>query len=87
MSNSLRQTELAGSKTNLEFLISLAEHPDFHAMTVDTKWIDRKVDELTKTAEPSASILLAAALAVVGDRAAKVHFQGSIFGLIFTDHY
>ena len=76
LSNSLRQTELAGSKTNLEFLISLAEHPDFHAMTVDTKWIDRKVDELTKTAEPSASVLLAAALAVVGDQAAKSAFSG-----------
>ena len=76
LSLNLRQTELAGSKTNLGFLISLVEHPDFHAMQVDTKWIDRNVHILTKSSEVSHSALLSAALAILGKDAAQNDFAG-----------
>ena len=76
LSASLRQTELAGSKTNLGFLISLAEHPDFHAMQVDTMWIDRNVDALTKLTDISTSALLSAVLAIIGKDAAQNDFAG-----------
>ncbi len=76
LSASLQQTELAGSKTNLSFLISIAKHPDFHAMQVDTKWIDRNVDALTKPSDTSASALLSAALATLGKGAAQNDFAG-----------
>ncbi len=76
LSASLRQTELAGSKTNLGFLISLAEHPDFHAMQVDTMWIDRNVDALTNLSDISTSALLSAVLAIIGKDAAQNDFAG-----------
>ncbi len=76
LSASLRQTELAGSKTNLGFLISLVEHPDFRAMQVDTKWIDRNVDALTEAPDISSSALLSAALAILGKDVAQDAFAG-----------
>ena len=76
LSASLRQTELAGSKTNLGFLISLVEHPDFRAMQVDTKWIDCNVDALTESPDISSSALLSAALAILGKDVAQDAFAG-----------
>ncbi|MAI57920.1 MAG: 3-methylcrotonyl-CoA carboxylase [Rhodobacteraceae bacterium] len=65
LSAALRETELAGSKTNLSFLIDLAEHSDFAKFAIDTNWIDRNVKHLVQTANPSVNALLSAVLAAV----------------------
>ena len=65
LSISLRKIELAGCKTNLSFLIALAEHPDFATMAIDTRWIDRKVEELTRSVGPSLPARISAVLTAV----------------------
>ena len=61
----LRKTKLAGSLTNLEFLIQIAEHDDFVGGQIDTSWIDRNVKNLTSDHAPSQVAILSAALAVL----------------------
>ena len=59
----LVDTEVAGSVTNLDFLIALTRHPGFNRGEVDTGLIARDIDALTRAAVPDAR---ARALAVIG---------------------
>ena len=65
LSAALRETQLAGSKTNLNFLIRLIENSDFAKVEIDTNWIGRNFVSLTKMATPSVQTLLAAVLAAI----------------------
>ena len=59
----LVDTEVAGSVTNLDFLIALTRHEDFGQGEVDTGLIERDLDALVAAAEPDPR---ARALAVIG---------------------
>lgn len=59
----LADTEVAGSVTNLDFLIALTRHDGFGAGEVDTGLIARDLDALVAAAEPDPA---ARALAVIG---------------------
>ncbi|HMQ41542.1 MAG TPA: acetyl/propionyl/methylcrotonyl-CoA carboxylase subunit alpha [Paracoccus sp. (in: a-proteobacteria)] len=59
----LVDTEVAGSVTNVDFLIALTRHDGFRAGEVDTGLIGRDLDALIAAAEPDPRAL---ALAVVG---------------------
>ena len=63
LESALVDTEVAGSVTNLDFLIALTRHEGFRAGEVDTGLIARDLDALVAAAEPEAA---ARALAVVG---------------------
>ncbi|MGE3307318.1 MAG: acetyl-CoA carboxylase biotin carboxylase subunit [Rhizobiaceae bacterium] len=66
LAGALKQTEIAGSTTNLAFLTALAEDSDFAAGDVDTGLIGRKQDALTALPAPSVATVAAAALAASG---------------------
>ncbi|MGD9913616.1 MAG: biotin/lipoyl-containing protein, partial [Rhizobiaceae bacterium] len=66
LAGALKQTEIAGSTTNLAFLTALAEDSDFAAGDVDTGLIGRKQDALTALPAPSVATVAAAALAATG---------------------
>ncbi|WP_353142729.1 acetyl/propionyl/methylcrotonyl-CoA carboxylase subunit alpha [Paracoccus sp. (in: a-proteobacteria)] len=59
----LVDTEVAGSVTNVDFLIALARHEGFGKGEVDTGLIARELDALIRAAEPDPA---ACALAVLG---------------------
>ncbi|MCZ0962582.1 acetyl-CoA carboxylase biotin carboxylase subunit [Paracoccus benzoatiresistens] len=59
----LVDTEVAGSVTNLDFLIALTRHDGFRAGEVDTGLIGRDLDALVAASEPQPA---ARALAVIG---------------------
>jgi 3-methylcrotonyl-CoA carboxylase alpha subunit len=63
LGEALRETEIAGSTTNLAFLSALAADADFGSGDVDTGLIDRKQDELTRTDTPDEWTIALAALA------------------------
>nr|WP_111301026.1 acetyl/propionyl/methylcrotonyl-CoA carboxylase subunit alpha [Paracoccus saliphilus] len=63
LEQALVDTEVAGSVTNLDFLIALTRHDDFRAGQVDTGLIARDLDALVAAAAPDARAM---ALAVVG---------------------
>ncbi|CUJ86898.1 Acetyl-/propionyl-coenzyme A carboxylase alpha chain [Ruegeria denitrificans] len=58
----LRQTEVAGTVTNLAFLGALTRHEGFAAGDVDTGLIGRDIDVLTLVAPVSAATCVAAAM-------------------------
>ncbi|MFK7892762.1 MAG: biotin carboxylase N-terminal domain-containing protein [Granulosicoccus sp.] len=61
MTSALQQTHIAGTVTNLEFLIALSKNTGFSAGEVDTGLIDRNLHELAALQEPPpVSKLLAA---------------------------
>ncbi|MDQ6436929.1 acetyl/propionyl/methylcrotonyl-CoA carboxylase subunit alpha [Mesorhizobium sp. LHD-90] len=62
----LEQTEVAGSVTNLAFLAALAQDADFASGDVDTGLIGRKQDFLTALPAPGLDIMTAAVLAASG---------------------
>ncbi|WP_157015123.1 acetyl/propionyl/methylcrotonyl-CoA carboxylase subunit alpha [Mesorhizobium xinjiangense] len=66
LARTLEATEIAGSTTNIPFLLALASEADFAAGDVDTGLIDRKRPELTALPGPSRSVLAHAALAASG---------------------
>ena len=62
----LDATEVAGTVTNLRFLVALARHEGFAAGEVDTGLIARDLDALTAEAAPEPWRLALAALGLVG---------------------
>ena len=66
LARALEQTEVAGTVTNLAFLARLARHQGFARGEVDTGLIGREQDALTAPEEPSAAVLVLAALAAAG---------------------
>ncbi|MFD1880938.1 biotin carboxylase N-terminal domain-containing protein [Paracoccus pacificus] len=63
LESALVDTEVAGTTTNLEFLIALTRHPGFRKGQVDTGLIGRDLETLTAAAAPDPR---ARALAVLG---------------------
>ena len=63
LERALRQTEVAGSVTNLDFLVALARHEGFGRGEVDTGLIARDLDGLMAQSEPDGAAL---ALGVIG---------------------
>ena len=63
LETALVDTEVAGSVTNVDFLIALTRHPGFNRGEVDTGLIGRDLDALVAAAEPDPR---ARALAVIG---------------------
>ena len=72
----LRQTEVAGTVTNLGFLSRLAEHEGFERGAVDTGLIARHQVELTQTQAPEPEIWTLAAVAAFGQDAAAAPLAG-----------
>ncbi len=66
LASMLEATEIAGSTTNIPFLLALATDGDFAAGNVDTGLIGRRQDALTALPGPSRSVLAHAALAASG---------------------
>ncbi|PSJ61306.1 acetyl-CoA carboxylase biotin carboxylase subunit [Pseudaminobacter soli (ex Li et al. 2025)] len=66
LATALKNTEIAGSVTNIAFLAALAEDADFAAGDVDTGLIGRKQAALTETPQPDATIVARAGLAASG---------------------
>ncbi|CAG9863400.1 unnamed protein product [Phyllotreta striolata] len=66
----LREYNIAGLETNVNFLLDLAGHPEFAAGNVHTNFIRDHYDSLFPKKEPTASQLCQAALSIVSlDRA------------------
>ena len=70
----LAATEVAGPRSNVEFLERLVRHPAVVEGTIDTGYLDAHLDEvLPRPAPPSRAVLLAAAaLALLDDEAAAL---------------
>ncbi|MCC1492290.1 biotin carboxylase N-terminal domain-containing protein [Cognatishimia sp. F0-27] len=66
LARGLRETQVAGTVTNLAFLGALAEHAGFAAGAVDTGLIGRDLDALTARAAVSPAIMAEAALIATG---------------------
>ncbi|MDO5370696.1 biotin carboxylase N-terminal domain-containing protein [Paracoccus sp. (in: a-proteobacteria)] len=62
----LVDTEVAGTVTNIDFLIALTRHEGFRKGEVDTGLIARDLDQLLDQAEPSPETRALAALGVAG---------------------
>jgi 3-methylcrotonyl-CoA carboxylase alpha subunit len=60
-----RGTQVWPVKTNAAFLARAAAHPDFVAGRVDTGFIERHAEQLIPSADPSQSVLAAAAAAIM----------------------
>jgi acetyl-CoA carboxylase biotin carboxylase subunit len=61
MQAALREFVVHGVTTNIDFMQSLLSHPDFQNGEASTRWVETEFN--WKPAEPSAEILIAAALA------------------------
>ncbi|MFJ6322604.1 MULTISPECIES: acetyl-CoA carboxylase biotin carboxylase subunit [unclassified Rhizobium] len=66
LTRGLEQTQVAGTTTNLDFLIRLSRHPDFAAGHPDTGLIDRDVEMLTSAQQPDDAALAVAAIVEAG---------------------
>jgi 3-methylcrotonyl-CoA carboxylase alpha subunit len=66
LTQALRETRVAGTASNLDFLIRLSEQPDFVAGHPDTGLIDRELEALTSVQAPDDIALAIAALCEVG---------------------
>ncbi|MFS8044663.1 acetyl/propionyl/methylcrotonyl-CoA carboxylase subunit alpha [Rhizobium sp. BR 314] len=66
LTRGLEQTQVAGTTTNLDFLIRLSRQPDFAAGHPDTGLIDRDVEALTSARQPDDGALAVAAVAEAG---------------------
>ncbi|SDE68402.1 3-methylcrotonyl-CoA carboxylase alpha subunit [Paracoccus isoporae] len=66
LETALFDTEVAGSVTNLEFLIALTRHEGFRRGEVDTGLIGRDLDDLIAGSEPDPRTLALGALGVAG---------------------
>jgi len=65
MVSCLAEYNISGLTTNVDFLLSLARHPQFVAGQVDTEFIPRHYQELFPVREVSPSLLCEAALASI----------------------
>ncbi|MFZ5963882.1 acetyl/propionyl/methylcrotonyl-CoA carboxylase subunit alpha [Thalassococcus sp. BH17M4-6] len=66
LSRALRDTQVAGTVTNLGFLGALAAHPGFRSGAVDTGLIARDIDALTAQPEPAPQVVAQGALVAAG---------------------
>ncbi len=66
LTRGLEQTQVAGTTTNLDFLIRLSRQPDFAAGHPDTGLIDRDVEALTAAQQPDDAALAIAAIVEAG---------------------
>ncbi|MBL8579041.1 MAG: acetyl/propionyl/methylcrotonyl-CoA carboxylase subunit alpha [Mesorhizobium sp.] len=66
LATALEATEIAGSVTNVAFLLRLARDPDFASAALDTGLIARKQASLTVPAQPSPDVLSAAFVSASG---------------------
>ena len=66
LETALVDTEVAGTVTNIDFLIALTRHEGFRRGEVDTGLIGRDLDDLLDQAEPPAETRALAALGVAG---------------------
>ncbi|RDW13890.1 acetyl-CoA carboxylase biotin carboxylase subunit, partial [Paracoccus thiocyanatus] len=66
LESALADTEVAGSVTNLDFLIALTRHPGFRRGEVDTGLIARDLPALIAAAEPDPAALALAVLGLAG---------------------
>jgi 3-methylcrotonyl-CoA carboxylase alpha subunit len=72
MREALAQCEIAGPKSNIDFLERLVRHPAVIEGRIDTGYLDRHLDEfLPADAAPAAAVLFAAATAVLLDEEAR----------------
>ncbi|MDO5621987.1 MAG: acetyl/propionyl/methylcrotonyl-CoA carboxylase subunit alpha [Paracoccus sp. (in: a-proteobacteria)] len=76
LETALTRTEVAGTTTNLDFLIALTRHAGFAAGQVDTGLIGRDLDALTEAAAPSPETRALAVLGLTG-----LHETGTTGGL------
>lgn len=72
LETALVDTEVAGTVTNIDFLIALTRHEGFRKGEVDTGLIARDLDQLLDQAEPSPETRALAALGVAGLHDPKV---------------
>ncbi|MEP9371054.1 acetyl/propionyl/methylcrotonyl-CoA carboxylase subunit alpha [Mesorhizobium sp. KR1-2] len=68
LATALKDTQIAGSVTNVGFLAALAQDKDFAAGDVDTGLIERKQAALTAKRQPDNGVIARAALAASGAR-------------------
>jgi 3-methylcrotonyl-CoA carboxylase alpha subunit len=87
LGEALRDTEIAGSTTNLAFLSALAADPDFAGGDVDTGLIARKQDELTRTDAPDEWTIALAALAAADNRSEAPVSDDPWSGLLGYAHF
>lgn len=66
MKNALEKTEIAGSVTNIDFLVRLTSHGGFGRGEVDTGLIERDLEELVSQPDTPVAILALAALGAAG---------------------
>ncbi|MFK0163568.1 acetyl/propionyl/methylcrotonyl-CoA carboxylase subunit alpha [Rhizobium sp. NPDC090279] len=66
LTHGLEQTQVAGTTTNLDFLIRLSRQPEFAAGHPDTGLIDRDVEALTSAQQPDDAALAIAAIVEAG---------------------
>lgn len=66
LTRALEQTQVAGTTTNLDFLIRLSRQPDFFAGRPDTGLIDREAEALTSAQQPDDAALAIAAIVEAG---------------------
>jgi len=59
----LRRYAILGIRTNVPFLIRVLDHPSFRSGDIDTGFIERHVDALTRAPEPTPPVVAAAASA------------------------
>lgn len=52
----LQQTRICGVQNNISFLLSILSHQDVASNNTDTKWVDRKIDELIESSVISLSL-------------------------------
>ena len=76
LSTALRDTQLVGSVTNLDFLTKITEHGEFVAGQIDTSWVDRNVQDLAFEEMPSQLAILSAAIAVLTEDVVWESFTG-----------
>ncbi|RZA35840.1 MAG: acetyl/propionyl/methylcrotonyl-CoA carboxylase subunit alpha [Lysobacteraceae bacterium] len=65
LAEALAQCEIAGPKSNIEFLERLVRHPAVVDGTIDTGYLDRHLDEFMPAHQLDRSLLLAAATAAL----------------------
>lgn len=67
LTGGLERTQVAGTITNLDFLVRLSRQPDFAAGSPDTGLIDRDMEALTSVQQPGDTVLAIAALVEAGE--------------------
>jgi 3-methylcrotonyl-CoA carboxylase alpha subunit len=76
LGQALRETEIAGTVTNIGFLEALTRHADFAAGRVDTGLIARDMRALSAVGAPDRAVVIRAALCAAGLDAAEGAFTG-----------